>query len=165
MRIAPFFTLAALLGCAHRNADPLGDLQTLTTISLPTDSAVLVRLGREHPCVTRVPRLSRFSETLSRPVTCTLVETSAAAIRDLTGAPEILPDLRQFRVERVLCVTVRQEAYRNDLTGAIESAHWTIEFESDAQPVVAVEIHRRTGDARAYKTLKEFDASAEDICE
>jgi hypothetical protein len=165
MRIWLFLMSIALLGCVHRNSDPFGERQTLTTVSLPTDSAVLARLRREHPCATRVPRLSRYSETLSAPITCTLVETAVAAIRDLSGSPDVLPDLRQFRIERVLCATVRQEAYRSDWTGAIQLSRWTIEFESDAQPSVAVEIHRRTGEARAYKELDEFDASAEDICE
>lgn len=94
-----FVLVLSLFGCvSHRKSDRLrlDDLLTLKPGPLPTDSAVLARLGREHPCVSRVPRLSRFSESLSKPVLCTLYETAVDAIRDLNAAtPEVLPDLRQ----------------------------------------------------------------------
>jgi hypothetical protein len=106
-----------------------------------------------------------MSDPLPRSVVCTLVETAVAAITNLNAAPEVLPDLRQFRIERVHCATVSQQAYRDDLTGAIEMAIWTIELESDEQPDVIVGINRRTGEARAYKAPNEFDFTAVDLCE
>ena len=107
-----------------------------------------------------------MSDALPRSVVCTLVETAVAAIKNLNAAgPDVLPDLREFRIERVHCATVSQDAYRDDLTGVIEMANWTIEFESDEQPDVAVGINRRTGEARAYKALNEFDFTEVDLCE
>jgi len=139
--------------------------QSLTPISLPADSVVLQRLRRDHPCVLHMPRLSRMSDSLSTSTTCTLVETAVDAIRNLSSAtPEVLPSLRQFRLERVACASVRQEAYRNDVTGAIELPRWSVEFNSDEQPSIAVEIDRLTGEARAFTVPKEFDFSAIDVC-
>ena len=157
--------LFALLGCSHRKQNLFPWRETLRPISLPADSVVLNRLRREHPCVIRVPRLSRMSDSLSEATTCTLVEAAVDAIRNLSAAtPEVLPSLREFRIERVLCATVRQEAYRNDVTGAIERPFWSVEFDSDEQPGVAVEINRLTGESRAFNVLKEFDFSAIDVC-
>jgi len=112
-----------------------------------------------------MPRLSRMSDSLSTSTTCTLVETAVDVIRNLSSAtPEVLPSLRQFRLERVACASVRQEAYRNDVTGAIELPRWSVEFNSDEQPSIAVEIDRLTGEARAFTVPKEFDFSAIDVC-
>ena len=157
--------LLPLLGCASRNKDPFPGLQTLTPIALPADSVVLQRLRRDHPCVLRLPRLSRMSDSLSTSTTCTLIEAAVDAIKNLNSAtPEVLSSLRQFRLERVACASVRQEAYRNEITGAIELPRWSVEFDSDEQPSIAVEINRLTGEARAFNVPKEFDFTAIDVC-
>lgn len=165
-RVVSLAAVFSLVGCVHRKKDSLPWLQgTLTPIALPADSVVLKRLSREHPCVIRVPRLSRMSDSLSTATTCTLVATAVDAIQNLSAAdPEVLPSLRQFRIERVLCATLRQEAYRNDMTGAIELPRWSVEFTSDEQPGVAVEINRLTGETRAFNVPKEFDFTAIDVC-
>ena len=155
----------SLVACAHHKADPFSDLQTLTPVSYSADSVVLARLRRQHPCVTRVPRLSRFSEVTAAPKVCTLVETAVATIRDLNGEPEVLPDLREFRVDRVLCATVTEEAYRNDLTERVELARWNVVFTSDEQPDVVVRISRLTGEAHAYRQPAEADFTVVDLCE
>jgi hypothetical protein len=165
MRIAKLLFVIPLLGCAHRKSNPFGELQSLTAVSFPGDSVVLARLRRQHPCVTRVPRPSRFSDITAPPKVCTLVETAIATIRDLNAAPEVLPDLREFRIDRVLCATVTEEAYRNDLTERVEVARWNIVFSSDEQPDVVVRISRLTGEAQAYKRTPELDVSTVDPCE
>lgn len=166
MRATRFVVLLPLLGCAHRTTDPFREPHSVVSMSLPTDSLLLARLGREHPCAIRVPRLSRFSDSVSTKMSCTLVETAIAAIRDLNGAPEALSDLRQFRIERVGCVTVRQEAMRSEWTRKIDAARWTLAFTSDEQPDVGVSIDRRTGEASAYSVHSpEGDVSIIDPCD
>jgi len=166
MMATRFVVLLPLLGCAHRSAAPFVEPHAVVATSLRTDSLLLARLAREHPCVTRVPRLSRFSDAVSKNVSCTLVETAIAAIRDLNGTAEVLPDLRQFRIERVGCVTVRQEATRSEWTRRIDSARWMLDFTSDEQPEVGVSIDRRTGEAHAYAVpSSEKDFSVIDPCD
>lgn len=165
MRQIRLLLLMSIAACAHRRSDPFGELQMLTPVSLPGDSIVVVRLRRQHPCETRVPRMSHFSDDIAASKLCTLVETAVATIRDLKAAADVLPDLREFRIERVLCATVRESAFRNDVTGEIALADWTLEFHSDQQPGVVVGISRLTGEARAYKEHNEFGYSAEDLCE
>ena len=167
MKIARLLVVLPLIACSHRHSERFDDLLRLEAVetTLPTDSTVLARLAREHPCVTRMPRLSRFSESLSTRANCTLMETAIAAIRSLNGAPEVLPDLRQFRVERVQCLTLRQEAARTVITHRIELARWTVDFSSDEQPDVGVSIDRRTGEAHAYAMPPEADFGPIDPCE
>jgi hypothetical protein len=90
--------------------------------------------------------------------------TAVAAVRDLNAAPEVVPDLRRFRLDQVQCVGLRAEAYRNRVTHAIESPRWIVDFSSDRQPSLTVEIYRETGNARVYRQLNEFGFSAADIC-
>jgi hypothetical protein len=166
MRIARLAALALLVGCAHRQSAPIHDWDILVPVdSLPTDAAVLARLTREHPCVTRVPRLSQTSESFSARTNCALMETAVAAIRNLIGAPEVLQDLREFRIGRVQCITLAQEALRNKLTHRVESAHWMVGFSSDDQPDVAVSISRLTGEARAFAIPAESDFTDIDKCD
>jgi hypothetical protein len=158
--------LLSLAACAHRRPASIADVRFLVPVdSVPTDSVMLAKLARQHPCVTRVPRLGRHSETFSRRVNCTLVETATAAIRNFEAPPELIPELRPFRIERVRCLTVHGEAARSEVTHEIEVARWTIDFNSDEQPSVGVSIDRLTGEARAYAVPLAGDFGVIDPCD
>jgi hypothetical protein len=153
------------VGCRQHASMDRGGLQTLTPITtLPTDSVVLTRLRAAHPCVEVASALSSRQDSMPPAVRCTLVATAVDAIRALNGAPKIITALQRFRTDSVRCVTVREEAYRNDATGTLDIAQWTVEFLSDRQPSLAVEINRLTGEARAFRTLDEFGFTAEQMC-
>jgi hypothetical protein len=154
-----------LCACRGHPAPGYGGLQPLTPLaSLTTDSAVLAQLQQQHPCVGTLPPVYTTTDALPSTVRCTLVVTAAAAIRDLAAAADILPDLRAFRLDRARCAWLRAEAYRNDVTHVIELPRWIVDFPSDRQPSLAVEISRRTGVARVYRQLREFGFTADELC-
>lgn len=161
LRLRHLSLLAALCAC-HRPAPPY-DLESFVPAALPTDSVVLARLQQQHPCSGDATPI-RADDALPAAERCTLVATAIAAIHDEQGAPEIAVDLRRFRPSDAGCATVRAEAYRNDRTGEITLARWVVEFPSDIQPSLAVEIDRRTGIARAYRELREFGYTAGQLC-
>lgn len=163
LRLRHLSLLAALCAC-HRPAPPC-DLESFVPAALPTDSVVLARLQQQHPCSADAPAPpNRADDTLPAAERCTLVATAIAAIHDEQGAADVAGDLRRVRASDASCATVRAEAYRNDRTGEITLARWVVEFPSDIQPSLAVEIDRRTGVARAYRELREFGYTAAQLC-
>jgi hypothetical protein len=76
----------------------------------------------------------------------------------------VLPSLERFDPRKVKCADVRGEAFRNEETGSVADAHWVVEFESDEQPSLTVQIDRLTGAARVYLTLREFGFTAAELC-
>ena len=159
--------LPVLLTACHAHGLQEGmDLQELTPLaSLPTDSSVLARLQQLHPCTGSLPPLQVAADTLPSDVRCILVMTAAAAIQDLNATADLLPDLRQFRLDRVRCVGLQAEAYRNRVTNAVDDrASWFVHFPSDRQPSLTVDIDRRTGVARVFRQLREFGFTADEIC-
>ncbi len=157
--------LLLVLLCACHRSRRIDDLQQLIPLTnLPTDPAVLDRIRQQHPCAPEERGIRIGGDSLPASVRCTLVAAAVAAIRDGQGADDIAADLRQFRPRDVRCALIHAEAYRNGATREIELARWTVEFPSDVQPSLAVDIDRRTGTARAYRERREFGYRAAQVC-
>ena len=154
-----------LLACGHHGQEASEIAEALPPGAvLPTDSIVLARLRREHPCLAKLPLVRAGADAPPPDTRCTLVTTAVATIQEARAAPELRSLLRQFRLDDVRCTTVRAEAYRNEATQEIEMPRWVVEFHSDRQPGLVVDIDRRTGRARAYRALEEFGFDAAGIC-
>jgi len=123
---------------------------------LPTDSAVLARLGRANPCTDHLPPILPHRDSLPPDARCTLITTAIKIIRESSALSEILPELRRFRLDSVACVALRTEGYRNPVTGQPELARWLVEFESENQPPLVAAIDRRTGNGWAYRVRRPF---------
>lgn len=162
--LTPRILLVVLLCACHRASRP-DDLQMLTPVAeLPTDSAILTRLQQQHPCASEIPRIRAGDVSQPPAVQCTLVTTAISAIQAGRGSPEMADDMQRFRAADARCAVIHVEAYRNDVTRDIELARWVVAFYSDAQPPLAVEIDRRTGNARVYRELEEFGYDAARLC-